>query len=181
MFRRRPLRPRRAPVDRARLLLNHANRLFDGGQYLQAARLFEQLAQGASRRQLPRAPFLSLQAGKAYLFGGQQDQGMALIQAGLKALAVEKRWPELERVGRRMVAELAEQGFTGPSEQITAWLDETLSGIETPRPRQGAAGKASLPTKCPSCGGSVDPQAVAWLDEVTAECLYCGSAIRAEN
>lgn len=185
MFRRRrPLGPRRAPVDRAQLLLNQAHRLFESGQYLQAARLFEQLAQGATRRQLPRAPFLFLQAGKAYLFGGQEDQGMALIRAGLKTLAVEKRWPELERVGRRTVAELAEQGFTGPSEEIKGWLDETLSGIETSRPRQvaaGKAGKAALPTKCPSCGGSVDPQAVTWLDDVTAECLYCGSAIRAEN
>ena len=36
-----------------------------------------------------------------------------------------------------------------------------------------------LPTKCPSCGAAVRSNEVKWLDDITAECNYCKSPIRA--
>jgi hypothetical protein len=37
-----------------------------------------------------------------------------------------------------------------------------------------------LPTNCPSCGGPVLLKEVEWLDDITAECAYCGNGIRTE-
>ena len=34
---------------------------------------------------------------------------------------------------------------------------------------------------CPSCGASLRPDEVEWLDDVTAECAYCGSPVRETN
>jgi hypothetical protein len=38
-----------------------------------------------------------------------------------------------------------------------------------------------LPTHCPACGAAVRPDEVEWLDDVTAECAYCGSPVREEH
>ena len=42
------------------------------------------------------------------------------------------------------------------------------------------AKKAVLPAHCPSCGAAVRPDEVEWLDDITAECDYCGSPVRGE-
>ena len=182
MFRRRPIGPGRRPVNRAKVLLMQAHRLFDEGQYLRSALLFEKLAQGALERKLPRAPFLFLQAGKAYVYAGQNDRGLAPTWAGLKELAAQNRWLELERLGNKTVAELSERGLSEASESIRKWLDEQLAGVKSQLPTgEKTSERPLLPTKCPSCGGRIDPQTVNWLDSVTVECLYCGSAVRAEN
>jgi hypothetical protein len=41
--------------------------------------------------------------------------------------------------------------------------------------------KPILPTHCPSCGAAVKPDEVEWLDDITAECGYCGSPVREES
>jgi endogenous inhibitor of DNA gyrase (YacG/DUF329 family) len=43
------------------------------------------------------------------------------------------------------------------------------------------ARKPILPTHCPACGGTVRPDEVEWLDEITAECAYCGSPVREDD
>ncbi len=185
MVPRRPLgrRPRRPGVNAGRRL-NQAHRLMNEGQYLRAANLFEELARGAVRLKVPRAPFLLMQAGRGFLFGGENSKGFAMIRRGLKMLADAGRWGELYRVGHRAAEELAEKGFEDASARLEAWLEETLpeqsdrvreikSRIEPRRP--------VLPTNCPNCGGTVDSKAIIWMDDITAECLYCGGAIRSES
>lgn len=185
MVPRRPIgrRPRR-PGANANRRLALAHRLMNKGQYLQAANLFEELARGAVRFKIPRAPFLFLQAGRGFLFGGQSSKGFAMIRRGLKMLADADRWGELYRVGHRAVEELAEKGYQSESERLQSWLEETLPEkseqvVETKSNLQSK--RPILPTNCPKCGGAVDPKAVEWQDEITAQCLYCGSAIRAET
>ena len=160
-----------------------AHCLMDEGEYLQAAYLFEGLAQGAVRRRILRAPFLFLQTGRAFLYGGQQEKGVGAIKHGVRMLADAKRWGELYRVGHRLVDELQEKGFTTESDSFTAWLDEVL-----PENSEHVASFKSdqrkshpvLPTACPNCGATVNSMEVTWMDEVTADCIYCGSAIWAE-
>ena len=95
---------------------------------------------------------------------------------------MQKRWLELTRVGNQVIAELKDRGFTEVSDSIQQWLDEKLAGVKSELPADEKVEKRpTLPTRCPSCGGSIDPQTVEWLDGVTVECLYCGSAVRAES
>ncbi|MBG0788315.1 MAG: hypothetical protein H0S79_24765 [Anaerolineaceae bacterium] len=95
---------------------------------------------------------------------------------------MHKRWPALSRVGNQVVAELKDRGLSEASVSIREWLDEKLAGVKNElRTEEKVVERPTLPTKCPSCGGSIDPQMVEWLDGVTVECLYCGSAVRAES
>jgi len=182
MFRRRPRRPGR-PVGKAMTRLNQAHNLMNVGQYEQAAKLFKTLAEGAVRRRIPRAPFLFIQTGRATLYGGEQSQGITFIKRGLNMLAGAKRWGELYRVGHRLVKELDEKGFHEESGKLGKWLSEVLPE----KSEQVAQVKSEmqrhrpvLPTNCPHCGGILNSKEVTWIDDVTAECLYCGGAVRAE-
>lgn len=185
MFRRRPIRPRPGrPGGRAKLMLKRAHRMLADGAYLPAGHLFEELAEGALRRGIPRAPFLFLQAGRGYLFGGEIEKGMDFLKRGLTLLAEEARWPELHRVGTRTAEDLVSRGYEKEARQINEWIasvlpdnfDSNATSLSDP-----VINRPVLPTHCPQCGGAVDPKAIAWMDEVTGECLYCGSPIRAET
>lgn len=182
MFRRRPRRPGR-PASQAMVRLKQAHRLMDEGQYEQAAHLFNALAEGAVRRRIPRAPFLFVQAGRATLYGGDKPQGVALIRRGLNMLAGAGRWGDLFRIGHRLAEELDEKGFQDESEKLEEWLSEVLpeksdqvARVKADMQRQHPL----LPTNCPHCGGILNSTEVTWMDDVTAECLYCGGAVRAE-
>jgi hypothetical protein len=41
--------------------------------------------------------------------------------------------------------------------------------------------KPILPIHCPGCDGPIRSDEVEWADDATAECPYCGSAVRAEK
>jgi len=182
MFRRRPRRLKR-PVGKTMARLNQAHYLMNEGQYEQAANLFRALAEGAVRRRIPRAPFLFIQTGRAYLYGGEQSQGMAFIKRGLNMLAGDKRWGDLYRVGHRLTEELDEKGFHEESGKLRDWLSEVLPEKSEQVMRVKAEMQQHhpvLPTNCPHCGGMMNSKEVTWVDNVTAECLYCGGAVRAE-
>ena len=182
MFRRRGFTPAQPASQRIQMQLAQAHRLMNEGHYWRAAKMVTDLGQTAFARGVPRAPYLYLQAGRAYLMAGDQVKGLGLTRMALHGLAQQQRWAEMDRVGKRVISELSDRGMTDASEGIRKWLEEKLAGVDTTQPKEEESiQRPILPTKCPSCGGSVDPQSVTWLDEVTVECLYCGSAIRAEN
>lgn len=189
MFRRRPLR--RRPLirprphafigDGPRQALFRANRLMDSGDFKAAGEIFERLAEGAiARGMYQRAPFLFLQAGKAYVQANQTDRGIALAQRGLKLLADAQRWPALNTFGTAAVNELQKKGLTDAAGRIQQWLEATIPDTEdTTLP--AASKRPSIPGKCPYCGATLRPNEIEWLDEQTAECQYCGSAIQEDE
>ncbi len=156
--------------------LQRANDLMASGDYPAAAAAFEQLAQGAEARHGPRAPHLHLRAGQARLLNNQVALAMAQFEHGLSLLAASGHLRVLQRAGWRVVQELKERDLAAEAQQIESQLNSLLpAGFTTEAP---ATGRVSLPTHCPGCGGPVRPDEIEWLDESTAECSYCGSAIR---
>lgn len=159
-------------------ILQEANFAFDKGEYGRAAELFERMAETASARGGPRAPLYYLQAGRARVFAGQTALGMPSLMQGLELLSEQRLFLRLHRARRRLINELRERGLAEEAAEIEAWMTiPEASASETESP--GAQAKQPvLPTHCPSCGAAVRPDEVEWLDEVTAECDYCGSPIR---
>lgn len=180
MFRRRPIgRPlRRGFVPQVPPLLQRANQMLANGRYAEAADAFESLATAAQARGGPRAPLFLLQAGRARILDGKTEAGLAQVKQGLSLLAGRADWPGLHRAGTRVLAELRERGLVGEAVEIEAWLQATLPAMPAGFAGRGPAQKPQLPTHCPSCGGALRPDEVEWLDEVTAECAYCGSPVR---
>lgn len=175
---RRPFRrsgPLRIPPE-----LQYANELMDAGHHTQAAIAFEKISRRADTRHGPRAPIFHLRAGHAYFLSGDAESGMPHLQKGLRSIAAQGKWDALQRFGQRAIDQLNELGFPAQAQEISNYFSETLpenSASTQPKPLQ----TPTLPTQCPGCGGPVRTDEVSWIDQLTAECIYCGSSIREEK
>jgi len=158
-------------------LLQEANFAFSKGEYGRAGELFERLAEGADARGGPRAPLFHLQAGRARIFAGQTKLGMPSLKRGLELLAERQKFRRLHNAGQRVIAELNEHGLTSEVTDIEILLKTLLPSSFTLEEKSTPAKRPILPTHCPSCGAGVKPDEVEWLDEITAECGYCGSPV----
>ena len=156
-------------------ILQEANFAFDKGEYGRAGELFEKLAETTGARGGPRAPLFYLQAGRARILAGQTTLGMPSLRRGLELLAQRKQFPRLQQAGQRVLSELNERGLQKEASEIETWLKSVLP---SPSSLNAPQKKPTLPTHCPSCGAGVRPDEVEWLDDLTAECAYCGSPIR---
>jgi hypothetical protein len=180
--RRRPgLPPRRKPVPP---VLERANRLFANGEYLEAARLYEDLAEKARGPRIFRKPVLFLQAGRCLLYGNEAEAGVRLFQKGFSILKQQQRWGDLQRLARRALAELREKGYEEQASQLEEWLASQAIPSEvdmkTSTVQEGRK-LPPLPLTCPACGGAVHPDEVDWSEDMSvAECSYCGNLLRAE-
>lgn len=156
-------------------ILQEAIFAFDKGEYGRAGELFERLAETAFARGGPRAPMFYLKAGQSRILAGQTMLGMPSLKRGLALLLEREQFPRLHDAGARVVSELNEHELSKEASEIETWL-KTVLPPQTSFVQ--AAKRPLLPTQCPSCGAGVRPDEVEWLDEVTAECAYCGSPIR---
>jgi hypothetical protein len=161
-------------------LLQQANQWMANGNYTEAASAFEQLAHWSEARFPERTPFLYLEAGQASLLDGQTKTGMAHFRRGLTLLATQGRFPRMHLLGQRIIRELNARGLKAEASEIASLLSGNLPQ-QIPPEQTFTPKKPTLPTHCPHCGGSLRPDEVDWLDEVTAECSYCGSPVRGEE
>lgn len=181
---RRPFRPRRPFPQRRHPLaqpalarLRRAHQLMERGDFEAAADIFAELADGAERRGIPRGAQLHFQAARAYLKAGDEDHTRERIARGIDLLERTGQLERLTVLGPRIVAELREHGLTEDADA----LEKRLADLPVAPPMAGGAGKAtSLPSKCGSCGGTIRPDEVEWLDSHNAVCSYCGSVLQRE-
>jgi hypothetical protein len=160
-------------------MLQRANQLMAAGDYEGAAIAFKELAQRAEDRFPQRAPFLFMEAGRAAVLSGQTNTGIAHLRRGLTIFASQGRIPRMRVFGQRAIEELKARNLNAEADEIASLLNTNLPKEitdEQPIP----AKRPILPTHCPSCGAAVRPDEVEWLDDVTAECAYCGSPVRGE-
>ena len=162
-------------------ILQEANFAFSKGEYGRAGELFERIAEGADARGGPRAPLFHLQAGRSRIYAGQTKLGMPSLKRGLELLAERKQFQRLQNAGQRVIAELNERGLKSEVTDIEILLKTLLPTKTTFEAQPLPAKKPILPTHCPSCGAAVKPDEVEWLDEITAECGYCGSPVREDS
>lgn len=186
MFRRRMARPRgrgAGPMPHPRL--QRANELMAIEDYIGAARAFEELANAAILRKGPAAPHLFLQAGRANIKAGNIQKGLTQFERGLKLFADSGEWLKFQRNRNRMVAELHSAGLEDEAHALGHFLGDQLpSELKSTedelqfKARPVARARATLPTNCPGCGAPMRIDEVDWIDEYTAECLFCGSITR---
>lgn len=174
--------------------LVEAHQLFEAGEFERAALHFERLAGEALELAPPHAPHLWLQAGRARVMAGRVESGIRCLMRALELLAEQQRWEELGRKGSQIVLELRERGCHQEADRIAGWMQELriksgnvpalfdpVGGSPQSANRTAGRHPVVLPTRCPACGGPVDPRKVEWVDPSTAECSYCGGMIRAKS
>jgi len=168
-----PFNPRRQAFE-ARIAQAHS--FFDSGEFLQSAQLFEELGAIAEARNGPRAPRFYMQAGRGYLFARKVSEGMTLLEKGRQQFIQTGRSDVAARICFWLKDEAKSLGLAEQAEIISKWaLKNTNANFTTP----ASAPHPQLPLKCPSCGASIHPNDVNWLDNSTAECEFCGSSLRA--
>jgi hypothetical protein len=152
------------------------------GQYAAAAGIFAQFGQAALQRGGPRAPVFLLQAGRAHLLAGQIQQSLIQTRKGLTVLAERGQIAEAQRAGQRALAALKERGLTAEAGELETYLGSLLPGGMEPPTEEAAVPQEPrlLPTQCPSCGAPLRSDEAEWIDPATAECPFCGGAVRAE-
>ena len=164
-------------------MLRRAHELMAAGNYAAAAEAFEKLARAGETRQHPKTGQMYLQAGRARILAGQKPIGFQHLKQGLGTLHRMGLQGQVHHAGNRVVAELNEHGMTTEAQEISQWLQKNLpasSAGTAAAPAPATARKPILPTHCPGCGGPVRAADVDWIDDVTAECNWCGSPVRGE-
>jgi hypothetical protein len=162
-------------------ILQEANFALSKGEYGRAAELFERIAQGADARGGPRAPILHLQAGRARVLAGQTKLGLPSLQRGLELFAERKQFQRLQSAGQRALAELTERGLKHEVAEIESLLKKFLPSMPEMDAQSTPIQHPVLPAHCPHCGAGLRPDEVEWLDDLTAECAYCGSPVREKS
>jgi hypothetical protein len=161
-------------------MLRRANQFMANGDYANAESAFYELANRAENKFPQHAPAMYIQAGRAAMLSNQNKKGLAHFRSGLTLLASERRFARLEKIGNIILAELRERGLNAEADEIEGVLKNNLPSFDTPKQNPQPKKQILLPTHCPSCGAIINPNEVDWLDDVTAECEYCGSPLRAE-
>ena len=162
-------------------ILQEANFAYDKGEYGRAAELFERIAEAADARGGPRAPLFHMQAGRARINAGQTALGIPSIKRGLSLLAQRQQNHRLLAAKTRVLGELNERGLAGEAAEMESWLKTILPAPSEFVTQLPPSKKPMLPTHCPHCGAAIRRDEVEWLDNVTAECGYCGSPVREEK
>lgn len=183
---RRPFR--RGAMRRAMLrpdvppLLRRAHQMMANGNYAGAAEAFEQLGRAGEARQHPKAGDMFLQGGRARLMASQIPAGMTDLKQGLTLLTSMGMTERAALVAQRAQAELNQRGLSAEAQELSSWSKSSgnpLSAGNAAMPSTSAK-RPLLPTSCPECGGPVRADDVDWIDDVTAECNWCGTALRGE-
>jgi len=156
-------------------VLQEANYAFTNSDYVRAAELFEKIAQTADEQGSQRAYIFHLRAGHARILARQELLGIPSLRHGLELLSKNKQFQKLHMAGMRAVSDLKACGLKDEAVEIQAWLKRTLTEVPTTRWPENLA---TLPKLCPSCGAPLRPDDVDWVDNNTAECGYCGNAVR---
>ena len=173
-FRRRPVNPR----------LVEANRLFQTGNYLQAAEIYEELGNKALELGIPQSPRLFIQAGISLTKVNQSKRALELIEKGLSLLIDRQKWGRLKQVSDSVIQRLGNSGLKSEAQNLKKWLDETIPiGItELPIWRESGIynlNQKTLPGYCPHCGGPVKLEDLEWSGSIV-KCEYCGNLLSDE-
>lgn len=164
--------PGRGPLAR----LRRAHRLRAEGDFGRASAEYLALAGAAHRRGYPQAARLYVAAGMAAVDAGEETQGVETLLRGLAEFNPPER---STRVAHRIIEELRLRGHDSAADRIETYLVER--GIDPQAPYENPAKAATLPPKCPNCGGTVQPDEVEWTSSREAVCDYCGSVLQAES
>jgi hypothetical protein len=84
-----------------------------------------------------------------------------------------------------MTAALRQRGYDAQADQLEQEAAQALErvGLSLDEVRQRvpqvAERRGMLPAQCGGCGARLVPDEVEWHDAHTAECLYCGTVIKA--
>jgi len=165
--------------------INQANQLRASGQSEQAAVLFAQLAAGMENTGHPRRA-ANFHAQAAHTFADAKEPVRSLKHAQ-RALDLFLQFQMVRRIPvfyANIIRHMRNKGLTAAASQIEKEYAARVSPFPLPQqPSQStqAGPHPILPASCPKCGAPVRSDEIEWIDERSAECIYCGSTLQAAS
>jgi hypothetical protein len=159
-------------------ILVHANEFYSNGKAGEAGPLFEKLAGQLETGNHPRRA-ANLYAQAAHAFADNQDETRTLVCAR-KALTLFTKYRMTQRTPVFFANITQKYEALGMGVALTALQAEygSTSPVELPKPGEGLERNAGhLPPICRGCGAPVRSNEVYWIDNSSAECIYCGSVL----
>jgi len=163
-------------------ILSQANRLVAAGHPGEAAQLFADLAQQMEVSNHPRRA-ANLHAQAAHAYADNQDETGALGHAR-RALTLFLQYQMVERTPRfyaNIERKLRARNMVKAADALQAEFGQKVGTLPQPPPQPQAPGQQRLPSNCPQCGAPVRGDEIEWINQYSAECIYCGSVVQTEK
>jgi hypothetical protein len=180
-FRRRNIRGiQLGPVQMQ--VLSQANRLIAEGHPGEAAQLFADLAQQMEVSNHPRRA-ANQHAQAAHAYADNQDESDALAHAR-RALTLFLQYQMVERSPRfyaNIERKLRARNMGKAADALQDEFSKLVGSLPQPQVQPQAPGQQRLPPTCPQCGAQVRGDEVEWINQYSAECIYCGSVVQTEK
>jgi hypothetical protein len=179
-FRRRNVRGVRLGPGQIQIL-SQANQLIATGHPGEAAQLFANLAQEMEASNHPRRA-ANMHAQAAHTYADDQDEPNALIQAR-RALTLFLQYEMVERTPRfyaNIERKLRARNMSKAADTLQVEFGKQVGSLPQPPAQPQVPGQQRLPSTCSQCGAPVRGDEVEWINQYSAECIYCGSIIQTE-
>jgi len=163
-------------------ILSQANRLIAAGHPGEAAQLFADLAQQMEASSHPRRA-ANLHAQAAHAYADSQDESGALGHAR-RALTLFLQYQMVERAPRfyaNIERKLRAMNMAQAADALQSEFGQKVGSSPQPAIQPQAPGQQRLPSNCPQCGAPVRGDEIEWINQYSAECIYCGSVIQTES
>jgi hypothetical protein len=179
-FRRRSARGLRLGPGQIQIL-SQANQLIADGHPGEAAQLFANLAQQLEASNHPRRA-ANLHAQAAHAYADDQDEANTLAQSR-RALTLFLQYQMLDRAPRfygNIERRLRARNMSKAAEALQTEFGQPVGSLPQPPALPQVPGQQRLPATCKQCGAPVRGDEVEWINQYSAECIYCGSVIQTE-
>ena len=159
--------------------VHEAQRLMADGKFVEAAAKFDELDQQAVQHGLIRpAIYLALQASRAYAQAKRGDEALARARRALDLILNTGQPAHATRAIPRAAAVLRANGFTAQAATLEKEAAQRLASFGISLQALPNVGPRTLPPTCPQCAGPLRSDEADWIDAVSAECPWCGSAVK---
>ena len=163
-------------------ILSQANQLIAEGHPGEAAQLFANLAQQMDGSNHPRRA-ANLHAQAAHAYADNQDEANALAHAR-RALTLFLQYQMVERTPRfyaNIERKLRARNLGKAADSLQAEFGKQVGSLPQPQVQPQVPGQQRLPPTCPQCGTPVRGDEIEWINQYSAECIFCGSVIQTEK
>jgi len=163
-------------------ILSQANRLIAEGHPGEAAQLFANLAQQMEATNHPRRA-ANFHAQAAHAYADDQDEGNVLVQAR-RALTLFLQYQMVQRSPRffaNIERKLRARNMPNAADTLQTEFGQQVGSLPQPPAQPQVPGQQRLPPTCSQCGAPVRGDEIEWINQYSAECIYCGSIIQTEK
>jgi hypothetical protein len=159
-------------------ILARANRQVASKKPGDAARLFTQLAsEMEATDHYRRAANYHAMAALSYADALDEKKALAHAQSAMNLFIEYQMVRRIHYFYPNITSELLAHNMMQAVEALHKEFDEKFSSMPAAA-TDGLEKRGRLPTNCPKCGALVHSQDINWIDDQSAECIYCGSMIQ---